>query len=410
MLKVLEFLKTKTIKDSAVVSGGMVFSTLLSAATIFLLARWLGPGDFGLYAASLAIAVIVTDSLELAISGSVVNFGAKNNASSQKLIKYGLILKLALGLGLGILAAVLAKPVSGWINPALNQPLYLVALIIPLNFLMRFPRSVLQSQRRFWADSSLEVITSLGRFLSVAGFYFSGSLTVITGLWAYLSGAVAALMIGSALISWKFLKERIDQETRRHFFQFQKWLTIGFILAAIHGRMDTAILLKLAGPAATGIYQAAFRFFMPVMQLAAALSLVFAPRFASFVTRQEARIYLKKAAKLTLLLGLGVLLMLPLAPWLVSLIFGSAYSSAVLPARILSLGFALFIVMAPFTAYLIYSVNRTRVFALINFLQLLLLLILDYWLIPNFGAVGAAIASAVTLISVNLLIMGLALK
>ncbi|PIP51949.1 hypothetical protein COX09_04315, partial [Candidatus Beckwithbacteria bacterium CG23_combo_of_CG06-09_8_20_14_all_47_9] len=375
MLKVLEFLKTKTIKDSAVVSGGMVFSTLLSAATIFLLARWLGPGDFGLYAASLAIAVIVTDSLELAISGSVVNFGAKNNASSQKLIKYGLILKLALGLGLGILAAVLAKPVSGWINPALNQPLYLVALIIPLNFLMRFPRSVLQSQRRFWADSSLEVITSLGRFLSVAGFYFSGSLTVITGLWAYLSGAVAALMIGSALISWKFLKERIDQETRRHFFQFQKWLTIGFILAAIHGRMDTAILLKLAGPAATGIYQAAFRFFMPVMQLAAALSLVFAPRFASFVTRQEARIYLKKAAKLTLLLGLGVLLMLPLAPWLVSLIFGSAYSSAVLPARILSLGFALFIVMAPFTAYLIYSVNRTRVFALINFLQLLLLLI-----------------------------------
>ncbi|PJC66259.1 hypothetical protein CO018_02850 [Candidatus Beckwithbacteria bacterium CG_4_9_14_0_2_um_filter_47_11] len=410
MLKVLEFLKTKTIKDSAVVSGGMVFSTLLSAATIFLLARWLGPGDFGLYAASLAIAVIVTDSLELAISGSVVNFGAKNNALSQKLIKYGLILKLALGLGLGILAAVLAKPVSGWINPALNQPLYLVALIIPLNFLMRFPRSVLQSQRRFWADSSLEVITSLGRFLSVAGFYFSGSLTVITGLWAYLSGAVAALMIGSALISWKFLKERIDQETRRHFFQFQKWLTIGFILAAIHGRMDTAILLKLAGPAATGIYQAAFRFFMPVMQLAAALSLVFAPRFASFVTRQEARIYLKKAAKLTLLLGLGVLLMLPLAPWLVSLIFGSAYSGAVLPARILSLGFALFIVMAPFTAYLIYSVNRTRVFALINFLQLLLLLILDYWLIPNFGAVGAAIASAVTLISVNLLIMGLALK
>jgi len=407
---VLEFLKTKTIKDSAVVSGGMVFSTLLSAATIFLLARWLGPGDFGLYAASLAIAVIVTDSLELAISGSVVNFGAKNNALSQKLIKYGLILKLALGLGLGILAAVLAKPVSGWINPALNQPLYLVALIIPLNFLMRFPRSVLQSQRRFWADSSLEVITSLGRFLSVAGFYFSGSLTVITGLWAYLSGAVAALMIGSALISWKFLKERIDQETRRHFFQFQKWLTIGFILAAIHGRMDTAILLKLAGPAATGIYQAAFRFFMPVMQLAAALSLVFAPRFASFVTRQEARIYLKKAAKLTLLLGLGVLLMLPLAPWLVSLIFGSAYSGAVLPARILSLGFALFIVMAPFTAYLIYSVNRTRVFALINFLQLLLLLILDYWLIPNFGAVGAAIASAVTLISVNLLIMGLALK
>lgn len=388
----------------------MVFSTLLSAATIFLLARWLGPGGFGLYAASLAIAVIVTDSLELAISGSVVNFGAKNNASSQKLIKLGLILKLTLGLGLGILVAVLAKPVSGWINPDLNQPLYLVALIIPLNFLMRFPRSVLQSKRRFWADSSLEVITSLGRFLSVVGFYASGLLTVMTGLWAYLAGAAVALVIGSALISWEFLRERINRETKRHFFQFQKWLTIGFILAAIHGRIDTTILLKLAGPEATGVYQAAFRFFMPVMQLAAAFSLVFAPRFASFVTLKEAQIYLKKAAKLTGLLGLGVLLMIPLAPWLVGLIFGSAYAGAVLPVRILALGFALFVVMAPFTAYLIYSVNRTRIFALINFVQLGLVLILNYWLIPNFGAVGAAAASAVTLISVNLLIMYLALK
>lgn len=406
----LKLFKTKTIQDTAIVTAGMGVSTLLSAANIFLLARWLGPGGFGLYAASLAIAVIVTDSLELAISGSVVNFGAKNNALSQQLIKFGLLLKLALGLGLGFLVAVLSGLISAWINPGLKQPLYLVALIIPLNFLMRFPRSVLQSQKRFWADSSLEVIASLSRFLSTVGFYAGGWLTVITGLWAYLSGAAAALIIGAALISWQFLKERIDRETRRQFFQFQKWLTVGFILAAIHGRMDTTILLKLAGPATTGIYQAAFRFFMPVMQLAAALSLVFAPRFASFATAQEAKTYLKKAAKLTGLLGFGVLLIIPLAPWLVQLIFGSAYLEAILPARILALGFALFVAMAPFTAHLIYSVNRTRAFAVINFLQFGLLLVLDYWLIPGFGAAGAATANAITLISVNLLIMVLALK
>jgi O-antigen/teichoic acid export membrane protein len=407
---VLKFLKTKTIQDAGAVTGGMALSTLLSAANVFLLARWLGPSGFGLYIASLAIAVIVTDSLELAISGSVVNFGAKNDERSQRLIKHGFILKLVLGLGLGILVAILSHPLALWLNPSLENPLYLVAVIIPLNFLMRFPRSVLQSQKRFWADSSLEVIISLGRLLATVGFYLGASLTVVTGLLAYLLGALAALIIGSALISWQFLRARVDRETRRHFFKFQKWLTVGFILAAVHGRIDTTILLKLAGASATGIYQAGFRFFMPVMQLSAALSLVFAPRFASFATAEEARTYLKKASKLTSLLSLGVLLLLPLAPFLVQLIFGSDYQTAVGPTRILTLGFVWFILAAPFSAYLVYSKKETKFFALINLIQLVLLVGLDLWLIPRLGAIGAAWAMTGVLTVVNALIVIRAFK
>ena len=406
----LEFLKTKTIKDTAVVTAGMVLSTLFSAVSIFLLARWLGPDQFGLYVAALALVVIVTDSLELAISGAIVNFGAKNTHQRDALLKYGFYLKLGLGAILGLLFAFLSQPMALWLYPALAGPLKTASLIIPVFFLQRFPRSVLQSQKRFWADSSLEVTTSFLRLAAISGFYLSGRLTVITGLAAYLSGALAAFVIGAGFISWNFLGAKIDSGARRNFFHFQKWLTLGFILAAIHGRIDSAILVKLAGSAATGIYQAAFRFFMPAMQLAAALSLVFAPRFASFAKRQEARTYLKKAAKLTALLGFGVLGIIPLAPWLVNLIFGSAYAGAILPTRILALGFALFVAAAPFTAYLIYSVNRTRVFALINLLQLLLLVSLDYWLMPQLGAVGAAMATTGTLITVNLLIMTLALK
>ncbi len=389
---------------------GMVFSTVLSAVTIFLLARWLGPGGFGLYAAALAIAAILTDSLELAISGSVINFGAKNDALSQQLIKYGLILKVIIGLSLGLMVIILARPLSVWINPELTQPLYLVGLIIFLNFLVRFPRSVLQSQKRFWADSSLEVLTSLGRFSGVVGLYFSGALTVMTGLAAYLLGATIALIVGSSLISWQFLRAKVTADTRRHFFRFHKWLTLAFILAAIHGRIDSTILLKLAGPEATGIYQAAFRFFMPVMQLSAAFSLVFAPRFASFATPAEAKVYLKKAAKLTALLSLGVLLIIPLAPLAVQLIFGDRYAAAVQPTRILALGFTWFILASPFSAYLIYSRGQTKFFAVINLIQLIMLVGLDLWLIPRLGVSGAAWSMTGVLTLVNLLILAKTIK
>lgn len=406
----LEFFKTKTIKDSAVVTGGMGVSTLLSAAGIFLLARWLGPSGFGLYVSSLAIAVILTDSLELAISGSIVNFGSKNDRSGQQSIKFGFYLKLIVGMGLGLILALVNRPLASWINPALQQPLLLVALIIPTVFLQRFPRSVLQSQKRFLADISLEVVASLGRFLGVLGLYFSGTLTVMTGLYAYLGGWILAIIIGSCLISWKFLAVKIDAEVRRSFFQFQKWLTMGFILAAVHGRIDTTILLKLAGSTATGIYQAGFRFFMPVMQLASAMSLVFAPRFASFATTAEAKTYLSKAVKLCVLLSAGVLVLIPLAPYVINLIFGAEYQTAVRPMQILALGFIWFILAAPFTAYLIYAKKQTQFFALINLVQLVLLVGFDLWLIPRFGAIGAAWAMTFVLTVVNLIIVIKALK
>lgn len=392
------------------VTGGTVISTLLSAVSIFLLARWAGPGQFGIYVTGLAIGIILTDSLELAISNSIVNFGAKSDRLSLGLIKYGFYLKLFTGLILGGVLLALRRPVAGLIDLQLIGPLTVVACFIPVIFLQRFPRSVLQSQKRFWADSGLEVSTSLFRLLLIVWFYFSGKLSAETGLLAYLGGAAAAFAVGSSLISWNFLAAPVDKTVRSRFFHFQKWLTVGFILAAIHGRIDSTIVLKLAGAEITGIYQSAYRFFMPVVQFSGALALVFAPRFASFAGLDESRRYLKKAAKLTGLLSLGVLLIIPLAPYLVELIFGREYLGAVLPARILSLGFSLFIVSAPFTAYLIYSVNRTKIFALINLLQLILLIGLDYWLIPAFGAAGAAGATSITLVIINLLIIGLSLK
>src|SRR3972149_1294610 len=95
--------QTRTAKDSAIVTVGMGFSTVFGAISIFAIARFLGPHDFGLYVTALAIAVIVTDSLELAISGSIVKFASRADVKAAGFIKYGFYLKLLLGLGLGLI-------------------------------------------------------------------------------------------------------------------------------------------------------------------------------------------------------------------------------------------------------------------------------------------------------------------
>src|SRR3990172_12801658 len=94
--------QTRTAKDSAIVTAGLGLSTILGAITIFVVARWLGPHNFGLYVTALAIAVILIDSLELAISGSIVKFASRADVKAAGFIKYGFYLKLILGLGLGL--------------------------------------------------------------------------------------------------------------------------------------------------------------------------------------------------------------------------------------------------------------------------------------------------------------------
>ena len=406
----LSITKTQTIKDAAIITLGMGFSTIFSAASIFILARILGPTKFGLYSVALTIVIIVIDSLDLAINSSIIKFASSQSSQVDKYVKYGFNLKLFLGLTIGLLFALISQPLAAWLHPDLQQPLLIASLFIPIVFLLRLPRSLLQAQKKFLADTSVEVLTSFFRLSAVVGFYFFFKLTIITSLFAYLFGATAALIISASLISWQFLKAKVTPQTKARFFSFQKWLTLSFILAAVHSRIDTAILLRLAGPSVTGIYQAGYRFFMPAIQLSVVLSLVFAPRFASFSNQQEAKAYLLKAARLALGLGVLVLLIIPFASFFINLIFGADYQTAVLPTQILSFGFAAFIAGAPFVSYLIYSIAKTKAFFFVNLLQLFLIVSLNLLLVPKFQAVGAALASSLSLISINGLLAILAFK
>ncbi|MFH0943324.1 MAG: oligosaccharide flippase family protein [Candidatus Beckwithbacteria bacterium] len=391
----------QTLKDTAIVTLGNGLSTLFSVVSIFLVARILGPADYGLYITSWAIITILIDSTDLAINNAIVKFASKTSDQKDSLIKYGFLLKLFLGLILTIGFALLSRPLANWLYPSLKSPLLLASLIIITTFLFRFPRSILQSERKFFKDVIIDVSISFLRLLALIIFFFYFKLTVVTSLLAYLLAAFAGLIIGLNFISFKFLKADISIQTKSTFFHFQKWLTLGYIVAAIHGRIDSVILLKLAGPVSAGIYQAAFRFFMPILQLAAALSLVFAPRFASFAQKNLTKTYLFKATKLSLGLAFLVLLLIPLFPLLIKLIFGTSYLPAIAPARILTIGFAFFITGAPFVAHLIYSVNQIKTFFIVNLVQLILLVSLNLILIPILDASGAAWALTLTYIIIN---------
>jgi O-antigen/teichoic acid export membrane protein len=93
--------------------------------------------------------------------------------------------------------------------------------------------------------------------------------------------------------------------------------------------------------------------------------------------------------------GTIALIVVFLAPYLIPLIFGDQYSGSILPFQILifySVTFAFSIQISSFLDYRGLARKRVKNLILIIFLNLLL----NFLLIPRYGAVGAAIGTSVS--------------
>lgn len=393
--------KTQTVKDTGIVFGGQVLSTLISAIFFILVARFLGPEKLGIYSMAMAIVIVLADTVDLAINSSIIKFYHQQNYKAYW--KFAFLLKLLAGFVFSILLFFSAGILSEIMHQDLTVVLKVSSLLVFLVFFFRFPKSVFQAQKKFLSDALIDVAFSSLRLLMLLLLIYFSALSVKSALWTQIISALGIGLIALKFTGVDFLKAKVTPVVQKTFFSFHSWLTVGFILAAVHSRIDNLFLMRFSGPAMVGYYQVGYRFFMPIVQFSSVLSTVFAPRFASFEKEEQVKAYLKKTSLLSGGLALLVLVFIFFVPIIVKILFGADYTPTVLPTQILAVGFAFFVFAVPFFSCLIYRRGQTGFFALLNLLQLCLIVILDLLLIPKFQAVGAASAASLTIIIINVL-------
>jgi O-antigen/teichoic acid export membrane protein len=180
---------------------------------------------------------------------------------------------------------------------------------------------------------------------------------------------------------------------------------IGGIMTLLNLRLDFVLLSVLAGPAVLGVYAIASKFAELIKVPGMALTYVLYPRYSRAGPAwagPDARRLLPRVG-IPIALAVGPLWVA--AGWLIPALYGSAFTTAVTPARIILVGLVLEGVAGVVTAYL-YGIGRPGLNSWAMGAGLAITVLLDVLLIPPFGSTGAAIASASAYLGSTLALVG----
>jgi O-antigen/teichoic acid export membrane protein len=408
-LNLLSLLSSRTAKDAGYMTLATGVSAVIAAVFFILVARLMGPEQLGVFSLATAASFMIADIFDVAINNTLIRFVARDLISDEKkanrFLKYSLKLKIYIGILIALLLTIFSKPISITIfHKAMPEVIFLVGIGTALQLIYTFTLAHLQARKRFLSASLGVIILPLLRAIGLGLLILLNSQSSFLILLAYFISLPFAFLFTFNLAPFSFFHESHEKQVANEFKSYCFPLSIGLAFSAISGRVDNFILASLAGTTAVGYYSAAFRLFTPVQYLAGAISTVFGPRFAELQDKEQAKIFFIKALGGIIGLTLLMLLFLPLSSQIVGIFYGEGYERSVPILKLLFLGFGLLLLQAPLTSIVLYHLSKPSLFAKISFVQVILIIVLNIYLIPMKGESGTALAFIISQLSTIILL------
>lgn len=389
---------TATFRQSSTTFTGTIFNGVLGALFYIVLARVLGPADFGLLTVSITTLTLIADIADFGTNTGLIKFVSSTITSNKdrafRFLKLSLEIKLAVWTGVLVFGFLVSPLLAEFIfsKPELTLPLRLSMIGVGSALLFTFATSTFQSFQKYISWSVLNILTNLFRLLAIIVLVFTQQISLISGLLAYIIFPFLGFSISLLFIPTKsiFLAKE-EYKLTKEFLNYNKWVGIFTLIAAVSARLDTFITASLLTARELGVYSAANQLTSVIPQLIGALGVVAAPKFSSFQSKKEMLTYFKKFQLMVLgLSGFGVLI-LPLAVYFIPIIYGIEYSQAVVPFIILVFSMLVFLVSVPLHSSIIFYFGKPEVFVWVSITHLLIVGTVGLYLISSFGIVGAAL-------------------
>ncbi|MFN4764648.1 polysaccharide biosynthesis C-terminal domain-containing protein [Gillisia sp. Q332] len=372
--------------------GGVI---IFSLAQSIIIARWLGPELNGVIAALLVFPSLFMSLGSLGVSQSTAYFIGKGKFTEREIKTAVSQIWVFTSILSIIICFMLIRYFS---NSGENLTLVFLALApIPFALFNTYNSGIFLGKNEIQKYNKINWLPPL--------FILAGTILLVIVIDFSITGAMGAMVIGPAIMSFlmlfknKFINAfstQIDLKVIKALLSLGGVYAIALIIINLNYKLDVILIDKLSTSYQTGIYSKGAGFIQYLWQIPMLLSTIV---FARSVTSKNSYNFSVKVCQLLRvsisLIGLASIILAFIAPFVITLLYGSA-----------------FIDSASVLLYLIPGVLLLTVFKVLNMdlagrgkpwislkamaPALLVNIICNFLWIPKFGANGAALASTIS--------------
>lgn len=388
----------QTAKNVYIATFGNGLNATLGFVSTIIVSRALGPAGFGIFSIAFGVFMSASKFTDLGVNYGMSRFVSKNSkAIWQPYAKYSLIVKLGLTLVVSIVGLLLSNhlAVSVFNKPELTNLLSWSFLALLGIMLLDFYTALAQALGKFVTSVSIQMVTGIIK-LAVLGFLlYLSRLTTFNSYAVYLAVPLFGAVVGHFLINGNYMKSKVDGTVSKQVLGFSAWMGVGIFISAIAGNLDTFMVGAKLSAFDTGIYAAANRLTSAVSLLASGVGTVLAVRASSFSEQKHLLPFLKKTLLLSLMfLVVGAVLWVLSTP-IIILTVGEAFVGSILLFKVLLLSALFSAAKSAFSANF-FGHDKPQYFAFSAILSTVVIAFGNSFLIPLYGALGAAYVNLIT--------------
>ncbi|MBU8686463.1 flippase [Priestia megaterium] len=390
----------KIIKNASYLFAGNIGVRLITAISTILLARYIGPKEYGVFSIAIALATITGYFTDAGLSNTFMREVTKKSAVLSELISSYLRVRIVFGVFASIVAYI-------FITLSYDDP-YLVTIvnwivyptIIGMTF-MGVGISFFQAKEKMGLSSLITVVQGIGSASALfLGMAFDWSLTIVSKVYGS-SFIVAGIFAICLVLKYSPIHKGWNKSLLNQLFVF----TVNGIIIMMLPQLGPIILEKVSTLTAVGYFSTAYKIPAVLYQIPGVIATAFYPRLFSYGNELD---YVNHRGlsnielKLMSFIGIGISIPFIVNPefWIVTLL-GEEWKRASDALAILSFMVILQSINYPLADYLTTRGQQSKR-TLVMTIGLVVSITSYVLLGKNFGLMGGAFSAILTEITLLL--------
>ena len=399
------------------VTGLQIASRIISILTSIILARLLGPKEFGIYGFVLSIIAIATIPVVAGLPELVVREIAKLRVEGRIMEIIGLLSwskMYVCMVSILSFSACMFFYGNGQLGEINQEVIWFVFLLVPIKGLLARQASVLNGFQfpLLAALPSVFIAPLIFLLLLLFLMYFVYPVTPNSALTLQLLSFSISLLLGMFFISEKVYKNTLNSSFSKPIYHFKWWhksllpFSLMVIITTMNGELASVFLGVQGEHETVGYFRMSLQATVLMVIGLQGVNSVISPHIARLFKQGEmtqAQVLLSKSTFISVIVALPVFILLIFkAETVILFVFGSDYLSAVIPMKILCVGQSVNVLMGSVGLVLNMTGNEKKALKAL-FISLIVNVVLLILLTPVYKDLGAAVSVSISVALWNVL-------